>query len=107
HDPAGPDTSESGLADAGRGRLYVRAVHGRLGAAAGALSAGQSLGELGGTRRPRRPSLYPGALQYAGLRDLCTAGVMYACEAAAGAHPQTPSPTAIRGPAGRPSLVCG
>src|SRR4029453_1918819 len=102
-----PDPSESGLADAGHRSLYVRAVHGGLGTAAGALSAGESLSELGGARRPRGPSLYSSALQHAGLRDLCAASVMYTREAAAGAHPQTPPTAAIRGCARRPGLVCG
>ena len=51
----------------------------------GALSAGPNLGELGGARRPRGPSLYPSAFQHAGLRHMCAASVMYAREATAGA----------------------
>ena len=53
----GPTRPSPGLADAGRGSLYVRAVHGGLGAAAGALSAGQTVGELG--RSASAPAGHP------------------------------------------------
>ena len=93
----GPTRPSPGLADAGRRAPTRRAVRGGLGAAAGALSAGQNVGEWwDGARRPAEPSHHSAicSTQDCGTcppRPLCTHVPSHAGAHASGSHPRPQS----------------
>ena len=82
-----------------------RALRGRVGTPAGALSPGQDIRELGGACRPHGRPVYPGAVSPARLWCLWRSGVLYTSDAGPPEF-EAPSAGAVSGAARGSGLVC-